>query len=300
MPPKAKKQKKKTTKVEKAKAVAVTKKGGAQAQVQNVVVKVGETKKPAKRRRRRPPAKKGEDKVTPPRPTPPYFDGYYPPQNLTRNGSFPYQISPPVLASSGSASSFVAGAAIAPSTFVPTEPPVEPPVEPEIQSGYETSFAPEAEGGFNVTEFLRQARTPKERPSYILTEEEERSFAPPVAEPPTFAEPVAAPPALVEPVKKKRPPLIIEEDEEQLAVPEEERPQPTPKKSGAKVELLNQVMGGIKTLEIEGRVPQRGARKTALIKEIFGNEWVEGKQIKDYNVYQLRLARDALRSIYNI
>jgi len=153
MPPKPKKQKK--TKV---KAVAKTKRGSAQAQaqVQNVVVKIGETKKAVAKRR--PPRKKADDQIrTFPPPPPPFFDGYYPPQNLTRNGSFPFQIAPPVLSTSGSASSFIAGPPAPTTPFVPVIR------EMDMQSGFDAMFAPEADP-------VLRPETPVELPAELPAE----------------------------------------------------------------------------------------------------------------------------------
>lgn len=129
-PPKPKKPKAKpkpkVVKDKSVKAIARTKRGAAQAQTTKVVVKIGETKKPA--RRRRAPAK---PKVPPPQPPPP--DGWYPPQNLTRSGAtfgaetIRYVEATPT--PTPAQSNLFAGAPTPPSTLV-------------TQSGMDAAFAP--------------------------------------------------------------------------------------------------------------------------------------------------------------
>lgn len=293
MPPKRKPKTK--TKTEKVKAVAKTKKGGAQAQVQNVVVKVGETKKPA-RRRRKPTQKK--DDIPPTIPPRPFYDGWFPPQNLTRNGSFPYQIAPPI-ATSGSISSFVAGAPTSAPTFVsPSAPPLME--EPEMQSGLDSSFAPEADSGFNVTEFLKEWKQPKQREMYdpFLTPEEAASFAPPIPEPPTFAEPVPEPPPFVEPptpAPKKKPEIIIEEDEEeQVTLPEI--------KKMTQAALIKDIKEAERKLRDNGVIGSDQASRKAFNKEIYVDLFGKPKESEysKYNKTQLEMIRDRIKLRYGV
>lgn len=147
MPPKPKKIK--VTKDKSTKAIAKTKKGSAQAQTTKVVVKIGETKKPAPRRRRATGKKSppGGGGGLPPRGPPP-TDGWYPPQNLMRNGATfagTEQIRYVNVPTPGT-SSFVAGGAVAPPTLVPPTPApmapmMQPQSQPDMQSGFDAAFA---------------------------------------------------------------------------------------------------------------------------------------------------------------
>lgn len=184
--------KKKTQKIKmKTKTIkseAKTKKGAAQAQTTAINIKIGDTKK---RPRRRQPAKKGP----PPQPTKP--DGWLPPQNLMRNGAvFTSQLEDRYIRGY-QPTAFVAGPPVEKPTFtesvggpklvddlldfdneaIVTKPPDIPSYFdlPEIP---EPELEPEPEmpedSGFNVTEFLRQAKEGKkgrdiyEPPDYFL------------------------------------------------------------------------------------------------------------------------------------
>jgi hypothetical protein len=280
MPPKTKKSK--TTKVEKVKAVARTKRGSAQAQTTNVIVKVGETKKPARRRPRRP---KGVPATQPP------TDGWYPPQNLTRNGAtFASEIRY-VNVPTPAQTSFIAGGATIPQTFVP-------PLENEMMSGYETSFAPEGESGFNVTEFLQQAREkPKERMSYFYEgdddaqENEAESFVPAVPSAPTFSFPVQEQPSFLN-ISHKGTGVSQQQ-------PDIQPPAAKKKKETNRVALLNEVKGIIGELEQEGVISKRGESKNSFLQDIFGEFGPYKGAVKDYSEFQLGVAREKLRNRYN-
>ena len=115
-----------------------------------------------------------------------YFaDGYYPPQNLTRNGTFEM----PVMFPRGSGS-FFAGAPPPPPSFVPPPAPIAPtfiPPEPEPDVEPEPEPDVEPEPTFNVTEFLKEAKKlklPKEA-EFQPERQRERSF-PVMYEPPSY------------------------------------------------------------------------------------------------------------------
>lgn len=267
MPPKQKKSKVKKDKS--VKAIAKTKKGSAQAQTTNVVVKVNEVKKPARRRpRRRIPT------------TQPPSDGWYPPQNLTRNGAtfaggeqIRY-VNVPTPAQT----SFIAGGAAVPQTFVP---PPEPTVEPD---------APEEESGVNITDFLRQAREkPKERMSFFYEgedtpqEDNAASFAPPVPPAPTFSFPAQEQPSFLDIGVK----------------PDVPSPALKKRKETNRVTLLNEVKGIIGELEQEGIISKRGESKNAFLEYVFGEFGKYKGAVKDYNEYQLGVGRERIRNRYN-
>lgn len=279
MPPKPKKPKVKKDKS--VKAIAKTKKGSAQAQTTNVVVKVGETKK-APARRRRAPAK---PKVPPP--TPPRPDGWYPPQNLTRSGATfagAEQIRY-VNVPTPAQSSFIAGGATAPSTFVP---PPETSAPPEMESGYDASFAPEEDSGVNITEFLRQAKEKpkaKERQIYdpFLPPEEvaksrstQTSFAPPAPELPVFAPPALEPPAFAQATE----------------------PDVVTKKNVTQAMLIRDIREAIKSLKDDGVIADNNASRVEFNELIFGEFGKKKSDLTAYNKQQLEKIRSNIQAEY--
>lgn len=192
MPPKVKKPKVKKDKS--VKAIAKTKKGSAQAQTTNVVVKVGETKKPA--RRRRPPAKAKSTGTGIPTSFPPSGpDGWYPPQNLQRNGAtFAGPEIRYVNVPTPATTSFIAGGASTPQTLVPSAPPM-------LQSGFDSAFAEEGEPEMDVPRLEMPKPSEMQRALIESSAPPTLLIAPP-EEPPTFTEvssrpKVSAPPRVV-------------------------------------------------------------------------------------------------------
>lgn len=254
MPPKQKKEKPKTDRS--VKAIAKTKKGSAQAQTTKVVVNVGE-RKPARRRR---PAKPKAGKGIPAPPIlptggysgepfgvrtdvrytqPPAYDGWYPPQNLLRNGSYiaPPPPPPPMLAPPPKA----------PQVFAPTHAPLA------LESGVESAFAPEPE----MPELEPVVRQP-----YLIEDVQSvPTLAPPVAEEPTFEEIASGPP-----IKQKAPKVTQPKEIKEM-----------------KDNLVAEIKSFKDTLKLS-------------LQEIFLDDYVKDKGLRDYTIPVLTSARMRLRS----
>lgn len=194
--PKKKLETKKSQKTKTIKSEAKTKKGMAQAQTTNVVVKIGEVKK------KRSVKKKAKKVVSKPQQLP---DGWYPPQNLMRNGAIYSSVLDERYSRGYQPSSFMAGPAITKPSMVETAttsiiPPMQigpyEPVEPSDVSSYLTEPSENLSGyleeppydygeasSFNVTDFLKEAKKLKGRqqpemyePPLGLREEEQVKY----------------------------------------------------------------------------------------------------------------------------
>lgn len=315
MPPKPKKPKAKKPKP-KSKAVqsttgtrAIAKTTKAPAQAQNVTIRIGEVKK-APARRRRPPAKpKG---VPPPQPT----DGWYPPQNLGRNGaSFGgaetiRYVNVPTPAQS----SLFAGSPVAPPTFTQATQAPEPPE----QSGLVAEFAPEEtdwtdmssfirptvsgsamrkiEPIFNVTEFLKEGKKMEakkrpemyEPPEFVYQEEEEPK--------PLKRREILVP-------KRPEPPLLVPEtpSRTQTLVPETPTeipfsPLPIPEARNLTQAMMIEDIREV-TRQIQGDKPTRQEQKDFNDK-VYGQFGKKKSDLTGYSRTQLQTIRETIYNIY--
>lgn len=248
----------------KAKAKATQKQKQKQTQVVNI--KIGETAKPKRKYTRKPKGKPRTDD----RP-----DGWLPPQNLTRSGQVfapyqPIQAYPPTQVQPVPPVSFIAPRS--------AEAPELAPIEPDL-----TEPLPEP-SDFNITEFLKQAKEMKkpDRMNYFYEGESE--------EPATFAPPPPAKPSFISTPPPKPP---VEEQEEIYIVPKKK------KETSNRVALLNEIKGIIGEMENEGIIGKRGNEKKKFLDSIFGEFGEYKGAVKEYNEFQLGVARENIRSLYD-
>lgn len=226
MPPK-----KKTDKSTKATAKT---KGQAVAQSVNVRVRVGDTTA-KKKRRRRAAAKGGITRVEMPqfnlpvsRAAPPLasmYDGWYPPINLSRNGSF--IVAPPAIANTYAPTTqsaapptaapetnlpFIAGGKQEETPFVPVERNLEADMEAAATAA---EYEPPADSGWqDIAKFIRASSvsgksfkpTPLVPPPIPST-----PLAPPAATPKPFVSTPIEPPTVPQVEKSERKPKLIED-----------------------------------------------------------------------------------------
>jgi hypothetical protein len=184
--------------------------------------------------------------------------------------------------------------------FLPPQPEDTQPEDTQPEDTQPEETQPE-DTGFNMTEWLRQAKETKGRKEPIM-------YEPPYEQEDTLFQSYKPKQKLLVEPKKEEPSFIgiyqPEEDQElpkEVKAPEVENipiPTLTPKKESNRIKLINEITGIMNELQTEGVISKRGKSKDDFLTSIFGGFGPYKGAVKNYSEFQLNKARNNIFDIY--